>query len=151
MDLAAHACLHFSGLRWGNVWMMRRDDQTVRIPIVPRYLANDGISLRDVAVAGAGITLLPMFEIIQELRDGRLVRLLEDWTIGSVPIHAVFPANKHIASKVRRFTDFLIKRLPRMRWRSETLRQFPQCLREPAWRKPVATLCPRQNASGAMI
>lgn len=113
MDLAEHACLHFSGLRWGNVWMMRRDDQTVRIPIVPRYLANDGISLRDVAVAGAGITLLPMFEIIQELRDGRLVRLLEDWTIGSVPIHAVFPANKHIASKVRRFTDFLIKRLPK--------------------------------------
>jgi DNA-binding transcriptional LysR family regulator len=112
IDLANHACLHFSGLRWGNVWILKRDGQTLRIPIVPRYLANDGITLRDVAVAGAGLTLLPMFEIGPEIRDGRLVRVLDTWEVGSVPIHAVYPANKNIASKVRRFTDFLVKRLP---------------------------------------
>lgn len=113
MDLPGHACLHFSGLRWGNVWILRKDGHTLRIPIVPRYLANDGISLRDVALAGAGITLLPMFEIGPEIRSGRLVRLLEDWTIGSIPVHAVYPDNRNIASKVRRFTDFLVKRLPK--------------------------------------
>lgn len=112
IELADHACLHFSGLRWGNVWVLKRDGLTLRIPIVPRYLANDGITLRDVAVAGAGLTLLPMFEIGPEIRDGRLVRVLDSWEIGSVPIHAVYPANKNIASKVRRFTDFLVKRLP---------------------------------------
>lgn len=112
IELANHACLHFSGLRWGNVWVLKRDGLTLRIPIVPRYLANDGITLRDVAVAGAGLTLLPMFEIGPEIRDGRLVRVLDSWEIGSVPIHAVYPANKNIASKVRRFTDFLVKRLP---------------------------------------
>lgn len=112
IELADHACLHFSGLRWGNVWVLKRDGQTLRIPIVPRYLANYGITLRDVAVAGAGLTLLPMFEIGPEIRDGRLVRVLDTWEIGSVPIHAVYPANKNIASKVRRFTDFLVKRLP---------------------------------------
>ncbi len=113
IDLTKHACLHFSGLRWGNVWNLKRDGQTLRIPIVPRYLANDGITLRDVALAGAGLTLLPMFEIGPEIRDGRLVRVLDDWELGSVPIHAVYPANKNIASKVRRFTDFLVKRLPK--------------------------------------
>lgn len=112
IELADHACLHFSGLRWGNVWVLKRDGLTLRVPIVPRYLANDGITLRDVAVAGAGLTLLPMFEIGPEIRDGRLVRVLDTWEIGSVPIHAVYPANKNIASKVRRFTDFLVKRLP---------------------------------------
>lgn len=113
IDLADHACLHFAGLRWGNVWILNKGGQTVRIPIVPRYLANDGITLRDVAVAGAGITLLPMFEVGPELRDGRLVRVLETWGIGTIPIHAVYPANRNIASKVRRFTDFLVKRLPK--------------------------------------
>lgn len=112
-DLANHACLHFSGLRWGNVWVLSKDGQTLRVPIVPRYLANDGLTLRDVAVAGAGITLLPMFEIGPEIRDGRLVRVLDRWEIGSVPVHAVYPANKNIASKVRRFTDFLVKTLPK--------------------------------------
>ncbi|MDH4440601.1 MAG: LysR family transcriptional regulator [Rhizobium sp.] len=113
MDLAGHACLHFSGLRWGNMWILTKDGQTLRIPIVPRYLANDGLTLRDVAVAGAGITLLPMFNIGPEIRDGRLVRVLDTWEIGSVPVHAVYPANKNIASKVRRFTDFLVKHLPK--------------------------------------
>jgi len=112
-ELADHACLHFSGLRWGNVWILNKDGQTLRIPIVPRYLANDGIALRDVAVAGAGITLLPMFAVGAEIRDGRLVRVLETWEIGSVPVHAVYPANKNIASKVRRFTDFLARNLPK--------------------------------------
>jgi len=113
MDLARHACLHFSGLRWGNVWIFKRDGQTLRIPIVPRYLANDGITLRDVAVAGAGLTLLPMFLVGPEIRDGRLIRVLNAWEIGAVPIHAVYPDNKNIASKVRRFVDFLVKRLPK--------------------------------------
>lgn len=113
MELAHHSCLHFSGLRWGNVWVMKREGQTLRVPIVPRYLANDGITLRDVAIAGAGITLLPMFEMVPDIKAGRLVRLLESWEIGAVPIHAVYPDNKNIASKVRRFTDFLIKNLPK--------------------------------------
>lgn len=113
IDLATHSCLHFSGLRLGNVWIFRKGEQTVRVPIVPRYLVNDGISLKDVALGGAGITLLPMFDIVPEVRNGLLVPLLEEWTIGSVPIRAVYPTNKNIASKVRRFIDFLIQRLPK--------------------------------------
>lgn len=112
LDLAHHACLHFSRLRWGNVWQFRRGEETVRVPIAPRYLVNDGISLRDVAVAGAGITLLPRFQIGSDLRSGRLIQLLEDWPIGVVPVHAVYPDNRNIASKVRRFIDLLVKRLP---------------------------------------
>ena len=111
MDLAEHACLHFSGLRWGSLWIFGKDDQTVRVPIVPRYQVNDGLSLREAAMAGAGVTLLPTFQIAPDLRAGRLVRVLGDWPMGSVPIHAVYPANKNIASKVRRFVDFLARRL----------------------------------------
>ncbi|WP_224703566.1 LysR family transcriptional regulator [Devosia aquimaris] len=112
-DLAAHTLLHFSGLRWGNVWQFRNKEQTVRVPIAPRYRVNDGISLRDVAIAGAGVTLLPRFQIGPDLKSGRLVQLLRDWPVGTVPVHAVYPANKNIASKVRRFTDLLVKRLPK--------------------------------------
>ncbi len=111
MDLARHACLHFSGLRWGSVWIFAKDDQTIRVPIIPRYQVNDGISLRDAAIAGAGVTLLPAFQVAPDLLAGRLVRVLADWPIGSVPIHAVYPDNRNIASKVRRFTDFLARRL----------------------------------------
>lgn len=112
-DLARHACLHFAGLRWGHVWHFRNGDQTLRLPIAPRYVVNDGLSLREVALAGGGITLLPRFQIGPDIKAGRLVPLLEDWPLGVVPIHAVYPDNKNIASKVRRFIDFFAKRLPK--------------------------------------
>ena len=111
MDLARHDCLHFSGLRWGSLWIFGKDDQTIRVPIIPRFQVNDGLSLREAALAGAGVTLLPAFQIAPDLHAGRLVRVLADWPLGRVPIHAVYPDNRNIASKVRRFTDFLAKRL----------------------------------------
>ncbi len=104
---------HFSRAALGQCVDDATDDQTVRIPIVPRYLANDGISSPRCRGCRRRHHLAAHVRNHSGTADGRLVRLLEDWTIGSVPIHAVFPANKHIASKVRRFTDFLIKRLPK--------------------------------------
>ncbi len=45
------------------------------------------------------------------LRDGDLVAFLEDWEVATIPIHAVYPANRHIAAKVRTFVGFLAERL----------------------------------------
>lgn len=109
--LSAHACLHFSELRWGRVWHFTRDGAELRVPIVPRLEVNDGRTLRQAALAGGGITLLPGFLLGPDLRAGRLVRLFPDWTIATVPINAVYPANRHIASKVRAFVAYLARRL----------------------------------------
>ena len=108
-ELSQHACLHFTELRWGRIWQFGRDATTLRIPIVPRLDVNDGRSLRRAAVEGAGITLLPAFIVGQDVREGRLVRLFSDWSVATVPIHAVYPANRHIANKVRAFVDALGK------------------------------------------
>lgn len=110
-DLSAHDCLHFSELRWGRIWHFRRGDDEVRIPIVPRLEVNDGTTLRDAAVKGGGVTLLPMILVGQALREGRLTQILPSWSIATVPLHAVYPANRHIAHKVRAFVSFLAERV----------------------------------------
>lgn len=110
-DLTDHACLHFSELRWGRVWPFSRDGENLRVPIMPTFEVNDALSLRDAALTGAGITLLPSYIISEDLAKGRLVVLLTDWDAGSVPIHVVYPANRHIATKVRRFVDFIAGRI----------------------------------------
>lgn len=110
-ELAAHACLHFSPLRWGRIWQLRKDDDTVRIPFVPPLEVNCGMFLRSAALEGAGITLLPAFLCGEDIRAGRLVSVLDNWSLGAIPVHAVYPDNRHIAAKVRQFVAFLAKRL----------------------------------------
>ena len=106
-ELAGHACLHFAGLRWGRAWHFAREGEagpeTVRVPIVPRLEANDGPTLVAAALAGAGIALEPAFVVGPAIRDGRLRPILPDWSLPEVPLHAVYPASRHIAQKVRRF------------------------------------------------
>ena len=106
-DLAAQACLRFKGLRWGRVWHFERDGQSPRVPIVPRLEANDGPTLLQAAVAGAGITLEPAFGVGPAVRAGQLVPVLAEWTVADVPLHAVYPGNHHIAHTVRRFVGLL--------------------------------------------
>lgn len=115
-DLAEHACLHFSRLRWGPVWHFQRvgggpDAAPLRVPIVPRLACNDGRSLRAATLAGGGITLGAAFVLGPALREGRLVPVLTDWSVAPIPIHAVYPASRHIAAKVKSFVGLLTRRL----------------------------------------
>lgn len=112
-ELSGHATLHFSELRWGRIWQLRQGDLTIRVPIVPRIEINDGQSLCRAAVAGVGITLLPGFIVGPDVRAGRLVPLFQEWELPPVPLHVVYPANRHIAVKVRNFVAFLADNLGR--------------------------------------
>lgn len=106
-DLENHDCLHFSGLRWGRNWELRRGDDLRRVPIAPSFEVNDGANLCSAALCGLGITLLPTFVVGPHIRAGRLVRLLADWHIAEVPLHAVYPDNRLIAAKVKSFVNYL--------------------------------------------
>ena len=108
-DLSSHDCLHFAGLRWGRAWHFSRDDETVRVPIVPRFECNNGPTLLAAALAGAGIALEPAFVVGPAIRDGLLRPILRDWKLPEIPLHAVYPASRHIAQKVRQFVTMTAK------------------------------------------
>ena len=63
------------------------------------------------ALGGLGIALLPCFICGDDLRTGRLVRVLPDWGLASdSAVSAVYPAARHLSPKVRVFVDFLVER-----------------------------------------
>jgi DNA-binding transcriptional LysR family regulator len=66
--------------------------------------------LRTAAVAGAGIVQLPVMMMTDELRDGRLVKVLPDWSVRGGVIHAVFPSRRGLLPSVRELIDFLSQR-----------------------------------------
>lgn len=73
----------------------------------PRYVADDLLTLKLAVLMGTGVSALPEYMCRDELREGRLVRVLPDWEPPAGVVHAVFPSRRGLVPAVRRFLDFL--------------------------------------------
>ena len=72
-------------------------------------IANNANVPRTTAIAGGGVILMPTFIIGDDLRAGRLVRLLPDYPPAGAGL-ALYPPGRHLSAKVRSFVDFLVGR-----------------------------------------
>jgi len=117
-DLTDHECLLYKYQATGDSWRFQGPGGERRIRISSRLRANNGDALLQIALGGLGIVLLPSFICNQDVRAGRLVRVLPEWSVRSgIDINAVYPANRNLSPKVRVFIDFLAARFgPRPYW-----------------------------------
>jgi DNA-binding transcriptional LysR family regulator len=110
-DLSRHVCLSFGVGVAPNVWRLEAGNEKAEVRVTPRFLVNDVEILRDAAIAGIGIALMPVFLGAPELRDGRLRRVLTRWSTTATPLHAVYPTARHLSPKVIAFLDLVRQRL----------------------------------------
>ena len=117
-DLRHHECLRFPVPAYGARWRFRcRDGDIEGVPVAGRFVIANGLALRDCAVAGLGVALLPRWNVAREIDDGRLRALLDDYqaTASQFDIAAwiVYPSRSYLPLKVRVFVDFLMEKLGR--------------------------------------
>lgn len=107
-DLGRHACFTYTYASSGNQWDFESAaEESVGVRIGGPINANNGMLIAEMAAAGDGIVCAPCF-IVQPLFDtGRLVRVLPDWEMRRLPIHAVYPTRRHLSAKVQAMTSFL--------------------------------------------
>ncbi len=91
-----------------------RDGMELRTRVRPALTANNETLLRAAALAGLGITMLPLGLIQDDLERGTLVTVLPDFPPAANPLFAVYTSRRYLASKVRTFIDFLSEKLPDM-------------------------------------
>lgn len=77
------------------------DGESCRLRLEPRVAANSMIALRQFTLDGLGISLQPEPEVREALEEGRLVRLLPQWTLPSFGIYAVTPRRDAQPAKVK--------------------------------------------------
>ncbi|MCR4267266.1 LysR family transcriptional regulator [Nitratireductor sp. ZSWI3] len=106
-DLSRHACLHFSPLMEEGRWRLSHRGRKVEVPIDPVVRADNAEALRQLALGGQGIALLAGFLIDDDIRTGRLVQILPEWTIAESWVFAVYPHARFLPMKTRVFVDFL--------------------------------------------
>ena len=110
-DLAKHDCLEYTYFESRGEWrLLNPKGDEIVVPVSGRYLANNADVLRTTAIAGGGVILLPTFIVGDDLRAGRLVRLLPDYPPPEQGLHALYPPGRHLSAKVRSFVDFLVAR-----------------------------------------
>jgi DNA-binding transcriptional LysR family regulator len=73
-------------------------------------VTNSGELLRTLTVAGHGIKLAPSFLVVDDIKAGRLVRLLPQFRPPELAISAIHPHRHHLSTKVRYFIDLLVER-----------------------------------------
>ena len=65
--------------------------------------------VRDLASAGAGVTMLPEFVARESLRRGELREVLTAWSAPRGVIYAVYPSEQHLAPRTRAFLDLMVE------------------------------------------
>jgi DNA-binding transcriptional LysR family regulator len=72
--------------------------------------SNETAVLREAALAGADIAMLPTYYVVDELRRGALLRLLPDHEPEPLGIHAVYLSRRHQPRALRLLIEFLAER-----------------------------------------
>jgi DNA-binding transcriptional LysR family regulator len=108
-DLVYHRCLTFGLSPTPNEWRFETTSGTVGAHVESTLIATNSLALREAALRGAGIALIPTFVIGPDLKSGTLTRLLPEIEPAPQTLFALYPPARHLAPKVRVFLDFLVE------------------------------------------
>jgi len=106
-NLADHDCLGYTYWSGRNDWRFESADGIESVPVSGRFSANNGDALRTAALAGHGLVMQPTFIVGDDLRAGRLVQVLPEYSIGALNVYAIYAHRQFLSNKVRAFVDFL--------------------------------------------
>ncbi len=112
-DLGRHECLRHPVPGHAARWHFRPagGGEAVEVPAHGRVIASSGEALRQCAVAGMGVVLLPRWGVARDLAEGALVQLLPGYEATpaefDVAAWALYPSARYVPRKVRTFVDFL--------------------------------------------
>ena len=110
-DLARHHCI-IAGPSIGNAhWVLDGPRGQETVAVSGRFAANEMQAVVAAAIAGYGIAQLPYQVAETSVRDGRLRRVLGDYTTPVGGLYAVYPSSRHVSPLVKAFIELAAERL----------------------------------------
>lgn len=114
-DLQHHDCLSFAypvGDDWHSVekqWRLSGPQGEIMVSVSGPMLINSSAGLHQAARTGMGIVMLPDALVEQDLLDGKLVALMQDYTLPSRPMHLLYTQDRYRLPKLRSFVEFAMR------------------------------------------
>jgi DNA-binding transcriptional LysR family regulator len=113
-ELHEHDCIQFDLPSSGRriPWLFKDQGRDVELSTEGGYtLSEDVLGGVTLARHGAGLFQTYRFIVKDDLREGRLVEVLQAASGRSRPFNLLYPSSRHMPSRVRSFIDFLIQRV----------------------------------------
>lgn len=116
-DLAQHNCLVFAYLGLlQNTWPLRKSRREKSVTVGGTLCSDSGDVLHAWCLAGLGISLRETWDIHEELRNGRLMRVLPEWEAALSKISIVRARREPVPRRLTAFSDFLFERWHNAPW-----------------------------------
>ncbi len=111
-DLEHHDCLTFNFRRARPTWPFRHEGRDIAQPVKGSIVVNNRETMKQMALAGAGIARVGLFHVAEEIAAGRLVPLLEAHNPGDLElVHAIYVGGGPLPHRVRAFIEHMIATL----------------------------------------
>ena len=108
-ELPQHRCVNYFSTKTGKIyeWDFTRDGERIQTPLPGCIALNDANAYVQAGVSGLGIVQMADFMLDTLIEAGRLEQVLADWSTDPMPIHVVYPQNRHLSAKVRVFVEWI--------------------------------------------
>ena len=136
-DLRQHACIVHRMTPDDSEWRFLGSDRPISVSVPDGFSSNNHEAVRRAALHGLGIALLPEYQVVDDVRAGRLRRVLPDYTSEALPAWLVYPSRRHLPPRTRVVIDFLIQEVRRIRARRTDQMALSTADLTPRARSPV--------------
>lgn len=108
-SLLEHDCINFRHVTSGQIerWEFVRGEERFDLLVKGRLTINDSEILVRMALDGLGIAYMVNGYIERFIEEGRLVRLLAEWSPAIPSLHLYYPDRRRVPAKLRALIDFL--------------------------------------------
>lgn len=106
--LATLPCITDTNGRWRSNWpFTEKDGSVLAVPVSGPMEVNSPLAVKSAVLQGLGFSLIPDFVVNEEIENGSLVALLDDYIKTDAGIYAVYPHRRYLPAKVRAMVDYL--------------------------------------------
>ena len=107
-DIHNHQALIYTTVQGDHRWSFTNEkDQSETIEVKGPFTSNNLSSILAAARAGMGLAAVPWYVAHQSVKDKVLKPVMQDWSLPTQEIHAVFSSPKHVPTKVSQCIDWL--------------------------------------------
>jgi DNA-binding transcriptional LysR family regulator len=116
-DLEQHECIVHNRFGSDDVWWFTDVDasgsggEELPVSVRGRFSSNSSSAIHRAALAGQGVAALSYLLVTDDVKAGRLVRLLPRYQFRRRPLYVVYPSRRSLPTRTRAVIDWLIKEL----------------------------------------
>ena len=107
-DLRLHNCIRFRQTTGAiHKWGFEKGDEKIDIAVDGSLITNNLDLVVSAAVNGVGISYMHEEYMASHIAGGRLIPVLEEWSLPFAGYHLFYPSRRQMAPKLKAFSDFL--------------------------------------------